>query len=33
MRRDGAGGAQAEGQNHDATMGPPLNVDEPGTTQ
>ncbi len=33
MRRDGAGGSQTEGQNHDATMGPPLNMDEPGTTQ
>ena len=33
MRRDGVGGAQTEAQNHDATMGPPLNMDEPGTTQ
>src|SRR5271169_434856 len=27
MRRDGAGGAQTEGQNHDVTMGPPLTWD------
>jgi hypothetical protein len=33
MRQDGAGGAQTEGQNHHATTGPPLNMDEPGTTQ
>ena len=33
MRRDGAGGAQTEDQNHNATTGPPLNMDEPGTTQ
>jgi transposase-like protein len=33
MRRDGTGDAQTEGQNHDPTTGPPLNMDEPGTTQ
>ena len=33
VRRDGAGGAQTEGQNHHATTGPPVNMDDPGTTQ
>jgi predicted RNA-binding Zn-ribbon protein involved in translation (DUF1610 family) len=33
MLRDGAARAQTDGQNHDTTTGPPLNIDEPGTTQ
>ena len=33
MRQDGSGGAKSERQNHDPTVGPSLNMDEPGTTQ
>lgn len=33
MRQDGSGGATTDGQNQASTVGPPLNMDEPGTTQ
>jgi hypothetical protein len=33
MRQDGMGGTKMDSQNQNATVPPPLNMDEPGTTQ